>query len=141
MLCKCTIDGGAFYSIQIAISGAVLKVLTLVPANLAVETINLDWCKTCTPTQASMHHSDKTKQISVCVLYRPIRRLSPKKCPCISHKIQNPQISSYPKYQIILCKTNVAVKGFSLMQAGLKWAFWEEKRELLLRHFKSKKEK
>ena len=41
----------------------------------------------------------------------------------------------------ILFKTDVVVKGFCLVQAELKWAFWAEKRELLLlRHFKSKKQ-
>ena len=55
--------------------------------------------------------------------------------------MQNAQISSYPKFQIILCKTGVEVKGFILVQASLKGAFWAEKRELLLRILKVKKEK
>ena len=48
----------------------------------------------------------------------------------ISHKVQNARSSSYPKFQIILSKTDVAPKGFGLVQAGLKWAFWAEKMEL-----------
>ena len=58
----------------------------------------------------------------------------------ISHKVQNAQSSSYTRFQIILCKIDLAPKGFSLVQAGLKWAFWLEKKEPGLRHFKSKKQ-
>ena len=46
----------------------------------------------------------------------------------ISHKVQNAQSSSYPMFQIILCKTDIAPKGFFLVQSDLKWAFWAEKR-------------
>ena len=49
--------------------------------------------------------------------------------------------NSYPKFQIILCKTDIAVKAFCLVQAGLKWAFWTENKEPLLCHFKPKKQK
>ena len=59
----------------------------------------------------------------------------------IGPKVQNAQSNSYPKFQIILCKTDVAPKGFRLVQAGLKWAFWALIKELGLRHFKSKKYK
>ena len=60
----------------------------------------------------------------------------------ISQKVPNAERSSYQKFQIILCKTGVAPKGFCLVQAGLKWAFCAENREVVgLRHFKSKKQK
>ena len=44
------------------------------------------------------------------------------------HNVQNAQISLYPKFQIILCKIDIAVYVFGLVQAGLKWAFWAEKK-------------
>ena len=49
-------------------------------------------------------------------------KLSPKNIFLgISQIVQNAQSSSYPKFQIILCKTDVAPKGFSLVQVDLKW--------------------
>ena len=42
---------------------------------------------------------------------------------------------------VILCKTAIVPKGFCLVQSDLKRAFWAEKRELMLWHFKSTKAK
>ena len=41
--------------------------------------------------------------------------------------MQNAQSCSYPKFQIILCKTVIAPKGFCLEQARLKWHFGQKK--------------
>ena len=60
--------------------------------------------------------------------------------PVTVHKVQNAQSSLYPNFHIILYKTDIARKGFCLVKAGLKWAFWAEKGELGLWHFKSKKQ-
>ena len=50
----------------------------------------------------------------------------------ISHKVQNAQSNSYTKFQIILFKTDIAPKGFCLVQAGLKWAFWAENQKNII---------
>ena len=51
---------------------------------------------------------------------------------CISYKVQNAQSTLRTKFQIILFKTVIDTEGFILVQAGLKWAFWEKNEELYL---------